>query len=247
MSVHTTKTSVQEQPRLSDRKREQALQISASIPLKSKSLLEKIILTSSLLNRELMLRGNNREVRLANTILTSAWNLWNEMSNIIDIATFETEGLNLHFQPVAVNSVIHDVLEQILPKLQSYQQILTLKLSPKSPEVMADKLRLEQILLAILSNVSQNTGKHGSIHISTTEQKKTAAIRIWGEPAVAGSVTGDTPCGQTEHNGDSLASGLTIELALCKYLTKAHKGKLWLPGEITAGNAFVIALPSIDN
>lgn len=243
--MHTIKALVEGQPWLGDRKREQALQITASLPLKSKNLLEKIILTSSLLNRELMLRGNNREVRLVNTILTSAWNLWTEMSTIIDIATLETEGLHLHFQLVAANSVIHNVLEQLLPKLQARQQVLTLKLSPKSPRVRADQLRLEQVLLAIVSNVSQRTATRGSIYISTTEQSKTATIKMWGEPVAADSSTPDTPYDRTEYNRDRLASSLTTELALCKYLTKLHKGKLWLPGELTAGNAFVIVLPSI--
>ncbi len=245
--MYTAKAPVEGQAQLSNRKREQALQITASLPLKSKNLLEKIIITSSLLSRELILRGNNREVRLVNTILTSAWNLWNEMSTIIDTATLETEGLHLHFQPVAVNTIVHNILDQILPKLQSRQQVLTLKLSPKSCRVRADQLRLEQILLAILSNVSQNTAPRGSIYISTTEQNKTTTIKIWGEPLAADSSTPDTPYDRTEYNRDRSASSPTTELALCKYLTKLHKGKLWLPGETTPGNAFVVVLPSIGN
>lgn len=245
--MYTTKASVEGQPRSDDRKGEQALQITASLPLKSKNLLEKIILTSSLLNRELTLRGNNREARLASTILASAWNLWNEMSTIIDIATLETEGLHLHFQPLAVNSVIRSVLEQILPKLQSRQQVLTSKLSPKSPKIKADQLRLEQVLLAILSNVSQNTAPRGSVCISTTERSNTTTIKIWGEPVAAETSTPDTLYGRTEYNVDRFASSLTTELALCKYLIKLHDGRLWLPGETSPGNAFVVALPSISN
>lgn len=247
MTAYITESPVERQTLYSDSKGEQALQITASLPLKSKNLLEKIILTSSLLNRELILRGNNREMRLVNTILTSAWTLWNEMSTIIDIATLETEGLHLCFQPVAVNAAIHSILDRILPRLQSRQQILTLKLTPKSPRVMADQLRLEQILLTILSNVSQNTTAHGSIFTSTAERNKIITIKFWGDPSAAVSGITDTPRDQTEHDEDKLASGLTTELALCKYLIKLHKGRLWLPGETTAGNAFVLVMPSINN
>ncbi len=247
MSVHTTEALVKGQSQYNNKNGEQALQIAASLPLKSKNLLEKIILTSSLLNKELMLRGNGREIRLVNTILTSAWSLWNEMSTIIDIATLETEGLHLYFRPVAINGAIHCILDRVLPKLQNRQQVLTLKLTPKSPRVMADQLRLEQILLTILSQVSLNTAAHGSIFITTAEQSEIVTIKVWGEPVAAASSTTDTPYNQAGYNREKLTSGITTELALCKYLVKLHKGKLCLPDETTAGNTFVVVLPSICN
>ncbi len=246
MANHTTEALIKGQTLCSNRRLEQALQVAASIPLKSKNLLEKIILTSSQLNRELLLRGSNREVRLVNTILTSAWNLWNEMSAIIEIATLETEGIDLCLQPVAVNAAINNILGQVVPILHSRQQALTLKLMPKSPTVMADPLRLEQVLLTLLSNVSQNTATHGSIFTSTTAEKsKIVTVKIWGNPPATTKKTTDILHDQAEHNGCKSAPSLTTELALCKYLIKLHKGKLWLPGETIPGVAFALALPSV--
>lgn len=227
-------------------KGEQALQVAASIPLKFKNLLEKIILTSNILNRELVLRGNNREITLVKTIFNSAWELWTEMSAIIDIATLETEGLCLNFQPVAVNTTICKVLDQILPRLRNRQQLLNLKLAPKSPKVMADQLRLEQVLLTLLSNASEIAAEKSSIYASSAEQGKEVTIKIWSyHHALSGSSLNASP--PLTHDEQELTSELATELALCKYLIKLHKGKLWLPNEITSGNAFVLVLPSISN
>ncbi len=247
MTNHTAEALTKGQNLCSHLRETQALQVAASLPLKSKSLLEKIILTSSLLNKELRPRGNNREVRLVNTILASAWNLWNEMSAIIDIATLQTEGLHLCLQPVVVNTAIHNVLGQIVPTLHSRQQVLTLKLTPESPMIMADPLRLEQVLLTLLSHVSQSTAEHGSVFTSTAKQGKLVTITIWGDPSAVVENTTDIPHDQAEHKGCRSASDLAIELALSKYLIKLHKGKLWLPSETSHGVAFILALPSADN
>lgn len=247
MTMHIVNLPAEGQTWRSDNKEAQALQITSSLPIKSKNLLQKIILTSSLLNRKLVLRGNNRETKLVNTILTSAWDLWNEMSTIIDIATLQVEGLHLYFQPLHVNSVIRGILDQILPRLQSRQQVLTLKLAPESPSVMADQLRLEQVLLTILSNVSQNTTIQGTIFMSTGERNEIVTIKVWGGPSSGLNGTASAPHNQTKQDGGKLTSGLSTELALCKYFIKLHKGNLWLPGETSAKGAFVLALPSIHD
>jgi signal transduction histidine kinase len=107
---------------------------------------------------------------------------------------------------------------------------------------MADQYRLEQVLTAILSKASAATAENGSIQISLIEQEKTVTLRIWGHPQLTKEDTANAP--QDRYSNEETAS---IELALCRYLIKLHKGKLWLPNDKTSGNAFVLVLPSITN
>ncbi len=230
---------------------EQALQLSASLPLKFKDLLQKTILAASALNREIALRGNIREIRLVNTILTSTYSLWSEVSSIINIATLETEGFYLQSQPVDINTAIYNVIDQILPKLHRNQQQLTLRLAPKACKVMADPLRLEQVLLTILSNVSENTPQGNNIYTSSEEQSDTVVIKIWGDPPATDTNSANMrpqPRYSLESNEDKTISSSepAIGLALCKYLIKLHNGKMWLPSEMADKNTFVIVLPSVN-
>jgi len=241
-----------EEQRNSNHTGEQALQLSASLPLKFKDLLQKTILAASALNRELALRGNIREIRLVNTILTSTCSLWSEVSSIINIATLETEGLYLQPQPMDINTAIYNSINQILPKLHRNQQQLTLRLAPKACKVMADPLRLEQVLLTIFSSVSENTPQGNNIYASSAEQGDSVVIKIWGDPPATDASLADTrphPRHSLESNEDKTTPGseLAIGLALCKYLIKLHNGKMWLPDEIADKNTFVIVLPPIND
>lgn len=229
---------------------EQALQITASVPLKFKTLLQKIIVSASTLSKELALRGNSRENRLVNTILTSAWSLWAEVSSLIDIATLETEGLYLDLQQTAINTKIYEALERIISTLYHRQQTLTLRLAQKSPIVMADPLRLEQVLLTILATISENVPAGSEIYLLSAEKDNAVIIKIWGDIPIPIGETVKNPshlCYPSKHDIAKTTFNQSIELALCKYLVKLHKGKMLLPGEAINNNAFTIILPSINH
>lgn len=241
-----------EEQKISNHTGEQALQLSASLPLKFKDLLQKTIMAASALNRELTLRGNIREIRLVNTILSSICSLWSEVSSIINIATLETEGLLLQPQPMDINTAIYDVVDEILPKLHRNQQRLTLRLTPKACKVIADPLRLKQVLLTIFSIVSKITPQGNNLYASSEEQGDSIVIRIWGDSPVTDANSTDirphSRC-SLESNEDKTTSSSepAVGLALCKYLIKLHNGKMWLPGEMADKNTFVIILPSIND
>ena len=156
------------------------------------------------------------------------------------------EGFYLELEQTDIDAIAYKVADQILPIVHNRGQSLTLNLAPHLPEITADALRIEQILLHLLSNATKFTPDRGSIFLSASRNGSFIVIEVGysgsGIPPEEQQIVFQ-PRYQFKGENEKDSPGVGLGLALCKHLVELHGGTMWLKSEQGKGNTFAFTLP----
>ena len=137
---------------------------------------------------------------------------------------------------LAVNDLICDVLALVQAQRESEHVALRLELSDALPEIAADRIQLQQVLLNLFNNALEAmTGVPQDQHLLTVKSQTLDPDNIVIQ--VEDSGTGIDP-----KNSDRIfdtffttkAHGMGMGLAICRSIVEGHGGRLWAsPGART--------------
>jgi len=210
-----------------------------------KTPLTSIITSAGLLAEELPLSPDDPKTRLISNILTSAYNLEARASELLDLAKLEAEGFQLELEPADINTVIYNAVDQISPTINSRNQSLTLNLAHHLPKTIADSLRIEQVLLNLLSNATKFTPEGGSISLTSTKQNDHIVIKVQdsGSSIPLEEQTKVFQLYYRLRDAKEHIPGTGLGLALCKHLIELHGGTIWVESQQSKGSTFAFSLP----
>lgn len=110
------------------------------------------------------------------------------------------------------------------------------------PLIIGDSVRIQQVLMNLLTNSIQSITENGEIKIKTTAKEKNVEISI-----------SDNGCGIPEENLDKIfdpffttkepSKGTGLGLSICYGIIKRHKGSIEVKSEVETGTTFTIKLP----
>ena len=102
-------------------------------------------------------------------ILLAGWYLLDLINEILDLALVESGKLSLELEPVALAGVLHDCRTMIEP--QADQRGISLRYDPLEANflVLADGMRLKQVLINLLSNAIKYNRPGGTVVVACTE------------------------------------------------------------------------------
>jgi PAS domain S-box-containing protein len=190
------------------------------------------------LGTEEEVKGN---LRLISEQVARASKIINQMREL----TRRTES---HFAPLSLNAVLRESIDFLLPQLKLSGVELRLTLSDGLPEVMGDKVRLEQVFLNIITNARQamEDVQERVLTVRTALDPGSAdglVVEISDTgPGYSGTVAEKlfTPFFSTKKPGHGTGLGLSISLSILK----EHKGRIDASCEIGKGATFVVRLPA---
>ncbi len=197
---------------------------------------------------------NEKQERGVNHILKSGKYLLNMINEVLELSRIELGNLSLSIEPVAVNSVVSEIMDFARP--QSEQKNIAILNKSISHEVIiyADKQKLKQILLNLLINAIKYSNENEKVEIRTEIKKAKNKSGEW----VRISVT-DSGTGISEENIKKLFSpferlgaektkieGTGLGLAVSKKLTEAMDGKIGVDSELDKGSVFWVEFPLIQ-
>jgi PAS domain S-box-containing protein len=145
------------------------------------------------------------------------------------------------FEPLSVNALIEEVLRLISNSLAMNNVTLRLDLGAGLPDVRGDRVRLQQILLNLMTNAIEAM-KEASPRVM--EVRSAAAA-----DAVVVSV-GDTGTGLDQAGLDNVfkpffttkKDGLGMGLTICQSIIEEHGGRIWAENKAAGGATFHFAL-----
>jgi len=175
------------------------------------------------------------------------------IDEVLDFAYIEAGHIDLHIQQVRIADVIQEAIALTQSLTIKHAVTVLNKDRPSlSPEfVMADPVRLRQILINLISNGIKYNHRNGSVTI----QSRMSELPD-GAPAIAFEVS-DTGIGIVQEDFDRLfqpfshignaknddeSSGLG--LALVHKLTRLMRGQVKVESTLGAGSRFVVELPA---
>src|SRR6202453_2166468 len=179
-------------------------------------------------------------------ILGAGHHLLTLINELIDIARIESGDLGMSLEPVPVRSLVEECSQLMAPiAAERTIRIVTGRVHP-ALAVQADRQRLAQILVHLISHAVKYNHRDGSITISCTEEG-TGQVNIVVSDSGPGLAPDDLEpifipferlgAEQTEVEGPG------IGLPLARALTEAMRGHLTASSVLGQGAAFTISLP----
>jgi signal transduction histidine kinase/CheY-like chemotaxis protein len=179
-------------------------------------------------------------------ILKGGRHLLRLIDEVLDIARIESGRLPLSVEPVLVSEAVSQTLEMVRPIAESRGiQLSTDTSLGCRRHVMADRQRLHQVLLNLVSNAIKYNRPNGSVSVSC-ESENERVVRIKVEDTGHGIAVEDQArlfapferlaAAQTDVEGTGLG------LALSKHLIEAMGGAIGLLSQVGKGTTFWIEL-----
>jgi signal transduction histidine kinase/ActR/RegA family two-component response regulator len=169
------------------------------------------------------------------------------INELIDIARIESGDLGLSLEPVLVRPVIEESCQLMAPIAADRSiRIITDRVHP-ALAVSADRQRLAQILVNLISNAVKYNHQDGSITISCAAEAGTGQASIVVTDTGPGLAPGDherifVPFERLGAERTAV-EGTGIGLPLAKALAEAMKGQLTVSSVLGQGAAFSVSLP----
>lgn len=224
----------------------------ACISHELKTPLTAVLGLSSLLKDRKLGELTPRQERYASLIHQSGRQLMNVVNDLLDLTRIEAGQLKLNIEPVKIEEICNRAYEQALSHLAAKaagdetEVRFTLTIEPGLTTIIADELRLRQMLVHLLDNALKFTPTEGEIGLEVSRWEAWIEFTVW-----------DTGIGIPEdfqhlifQKFQQLESPLTrqfegtgLGLVLTQRLARAHGGDISFISRAGEGSQFTLLLP----
>ncbi len=178
-------------------------------------------------------------------VIDSAKHLLNLINDVLDMSKIEAGSLKLFLEPsVELSALLQTALSSGRALVQDKDVIIESDISADLPTISADRQRLLQILLNIMSNACKFT-QHGSVSVSARPHGDEVIFSIADTgPGIApeDQEAVFTPFKQTD-TGLRQGGGTGLGMPITQSLVQAHGGRIWIESTVGKGSTFFVAIP----
>ncbi|WP_165247315.1 PAS domain S-box protein [Paludisphaera soli] len=169
------------------------------------------------------------------------------VGDILELARVNRGKVRLHLEPVDAAAVVSAAVETSRPEIDAHRHRLTIATPPQRALVLADPLRMAQVLSNLLHNAAKYTEDGGSIRISAAVEGEQVVFRVIddgiGIPAPMLDRVFDVFT-QVDRTLDRSEGGLGLGLSLVRSLVEMHGGAVEARSDgLGRGSEFVVRLP----
>lgn len=178
------------------------------------------------------------------------------IDDLLDVSRIVNGKLSLHLQPTDVHEVLEHAFETCRADFSNKSVGIELLLNAKSPLVIGDAARLQQVFWNLLRNAAKFTPVGGSVTVRTANPESgriVIEVRDTGIGIPADAINRVfLPFEQGETNVTRKFGGLGLGLAICKAVMETHGGSIHAANNLPAiGATFTVELrttrPIIEN
>lgn len=168
------------------------------------------------------------------------------VNDSLDMARIEAGHLHLSETEVDLGELCLDVLDMVTPQIEGAGVHIEGDFVPGRPVVRADRRRLKQVLLNLMTNAIKFTPAGGRIRLGAgvdTDGNATMSVEDTGcGMDEAGIATALTPFGQLGDD-ETRSKGTGLGLPLSKALIEGHGGELAVTSAVGVGTTMLVRLP----
>lgn len=186
-----------------------------------------------------------RHQEYLNIIQSSGKHLLGLINDILDLSKIEANQLEVQWEIVEISTLCRNILALVKEKAANKGLILRLEIAPDIKNVIADPLRLKQMLLNLLFNAIKFTTK-GTVGLKVSSEDEFLRFTIW-DTGTGISAEDQAllfrPYSQVVNPAVNPDEGTGLGLVVTQKLAEIHGGYLELESLVNQGSRFSILLP----
>ena len=169
------------------------------------------------------------------------------INQVLDLAKIESGNAEWHSGEIDLRDVIEDALSSVDRMLTGKDIAVELRLAPDLPAVVADRDRLMQVMLNLLSNAAKFCREQdGEITISVGRDGPCMRIEVADNGAGISGEDQELIFEKFRQVGDTLTQkprGTGLGLPICREIIQHFGGRLWVESSPGRGAIFAFTLP----
>ncbi|WP_016951327.1 hybrid histidine kinase/response regulator HrmK [Anabaena sp. PCC 7108] len=178
-------------------------------------------------------------------IQSSGKHLLGLINDILDLSKIEANQMEVQWDIIDVPILCRNVLALVKEKAANKSLKLSIEIDPDIKTLVADPLRLKQMLLNLLFNAIKFTNV-GRVGLRVTTQDLYLRFTVW-DTGIGISPENQAllfrPYSQIVNSASSSNEGTGLGLVVTKQLAEIHGGSLELESAVNHGSSFTILLP----
>ena len=193
-------------------------------------------------------KGGEAADNLISSIARNTQRLQGLVEELLDLARLQRGETSLSREPWDLKTIVEEAAAAIEPLAGGKEQALEVETPSSSCPVLADRGRLEQVLMNLLSNSCKFTPRHGHIKVALQEGSREYLVSVAddgpGIPLAEQSQIFERFYSNSRGPGEKTGAGLG--LAIAKTVVELHGGRIWVKSQGGRGSTFFFTLPKGD-
>ncbi|NWJ48424.1 MAG: GAF domain-containing protein [Chloroflexi bacterium] len=186
-------------------------------------------------------------LRLVANIRRNSERLNNLLSDLLDATRLEQGSIRLRVEPLEVVEAVAATAHTLTPLFDERSQKFSLEKPYQEYWVMADRRRLEQVMVNLLTNAIKYTSNGGKVTVGILVEEKWITIEVKdsgnGIPEEEMLHIFDRFYRRPIHEQNDTTSGTGLGLSIARSLVELHGGTIWVESEVGVGTSFFVKLP----
>jgi two-component system phosphate regulon sensor histidine kinase PhoR len=166
------------------------------------------------------------------------------VDDLLDLARIESDRIRLSLERVVPAEVLAHGAERMGPQVERAGLTVAVEADPDTPDIFADRERIDQVLLNLMHNAVKFTPVGGVITLAAFPVEN--AVQIEVRDTGVGVSPEDLPrvferffkADRARHS-----QGTGLGLAIAKHIVQAHEGEIWAEPNPVGGTVFSFTLP----
>jgi len=201
---------------------------------------------SSILKQQIFGALNPKQQLYTHQINQSGQHLLSLINDVLDLSKVEAGQMRLEVSPIAIHELCEDVLALMSEQAEARKIKIHYTMQPHLPYLMADELRVRQMLLNLLANAIKFSKEETEIGLDVTMQANEVHMTVWdngiGIPEDKQHLL-FKPFQQIDGSLSRRHEGTGLGLALTRRLAELHSGTVEVKSSEGQGSQFTIRLP----
>lgn len=164
------------------------------------------------------------------------------VSDLLDVSKIQEGKLHLRKDHILIDTLVQNVITDIRQTATTHKILLQ---KQAKTLVFADKNRITQVLVNLITNAIKYSPKNSHILIQTQKRKDFIVVRIsdQGRGIAEKNLSKVFDRFFQETQSENHTSGLGLGLYICSTIIKHHGGTIWVDSKKGKGTTFSFSLP----